>query len=77
MDHTAGRNRDGKRFLSFSLEPGSVEMLKQGTPIKMRAEDYFPGTIVPCLEVCISLSETPSRHARKFGEVPAALRVAI
>lgn len=69
MNQIVGKLEDGTSFLALVLEPGNLHKLRQGRPIKLRIESWFPDGIPKKLELAIFHSETPVADARELSKM--------
>lgn len=48
------------------LEPANLHRLKNGDPVLVHVEDFFPDGIPATLELMVAYSETPHADAKEF-----------
>lgn len=68
MNQLVGKKEDGTPFVALVLEPGNLHKLRQGQPIVVHVEDFFPNGIPKKLELAIMHSETPIADARALAK---------
>jgi len=69
MNHLLMKDVNGKNVLVFVLEPGNVNLLREGRPISKHIEEFFPDGIPRNLELLIFYSETPVHDAKEFEKM--------
>lgn len=69
MNQIVGKLENGTPFLALALEPGNLHKLRQGSPITLHIEDFFPDGIPKKLELSIFHSETPLADARALAKM--------
>jgi hypothetical protein len=68
MNSYVGKSETGKPFLALVLEPGNLTRLREGKPIQVRIEDWFPEGMPKHLVLLIAFSETPIADARQLAK---------
>jgi hypothetical protein len=69
MNELIAKGADGQTVLILVLEPGNINLLREGRPIDKRIHDYFPDGIPRKLELVIHYSETPLADSKAFAKM--------